>query len=194
MKRRHLSMLWTLFVCSLFASALLVSCNSQPVDTAATPAAPPPPNGEKLVLTLGCHDCHTPMKMGEQGPEADMARMLSGHPQEIGPMIPPTLPPDSGWMWVGNATNTAYAGPWGVSYSANLTPDETTGLGAWTEEWFVNSIRKGLHMGSGRPIMPPMPWQVYSHLDDAELKAIFAYLKTIPPIKNEVPPYSAPGE
>jgi hypothetical protein len=102
-------------------------------------------------------------------------------------MPPPPKLPDGPWLWIGASTNTAFAGPWGVSYAANLTPDEGTGLGIWTEEMFVKAIRTGRHFGTARPILPPMPWQVYRNLVDTDLKAVFAYLRTLPPIKNLVP-------
>ena len=58
---------------------------------------------------------------------------------------------------MGAATNTAFAGPWGVSFTANLTPDKETGLGKWTEEMFIATMRTGRHQGKGRPMLPPMP-------------------------------------
>jgi hypothetical protein len=85
------------------------------------------------------------------------------------------------------ATNTAWAGPWGTSFTANLTPDSETGLGQWTEQQFIDTLRTGRHQGRGREILPPMPWPAFKNFNDADLKAIFAYLKTIPPIKNKVP-------
>lgn len=148
--------------------------------------------GEYLVTIGGCNDCHTPWKMGERGPEPDMTRMLSGHPEAV--EMPPAPQGDLGpWMGSTAATNTAFAGPWGVSYSANLTPDETTGIGTWTEEWFIASLRTGKHWGRGRDIHPPMPWPWYSKMTDEDLKAIFAYLKTIPPIENAVPAWTPPA-
>ena len=57
-----------------------------------------------------------------------------------------------------SATNTAWAGPWGVSFTANLTPDKETGLGDWTEEQFIATMRTGKHQGKGRPVLPPMPY------------------------------------
>jgi hypothetical protein len=82
---------------------------------------------------------------------------------------------------------TAWSGPWGVSYTANLTPDPETGLGSWTEQQFVDTIRSGRHLGRGRPILPPMPWPAASNLTDADLASIFAYLRTIPAVANRVP-------
>jgi hypothetical protein len=142
--------------------------------------------GEYLVSTSGCHDCHTPWKMGPNGPEPDMSRMLSGHPEDL-EVPPPPAPKDNVWIWSGAATNTAFAGPWGISYTMNLTPDRNTGIGIWTEDLFIRTIRSGRHWGHGRPILPPMPWTVYRNMTDEDLKAIFAYLRTIPPIVNHVP-------
>jgi len=142
--------------------------------------------GEYLVNSMGCGDCHTPMKMGPKGPEPDMTRMLSGHPKEM--MLPAS--PISGpgpWVAAVSASFTAWAGPWGVSYTRNLTPDKETGLGDWTELNFIQTIRNGKHQGKGRDLLPPMPWQAFKNLTDDDLKAIFAYLRTIPPIKNAVP-------
>jgi hypothetical protein len=90
-------------------------------------------------------------------------------------------------MWTGAGTNTAFAGPWGVSYTANLTPDRLTGIGIWNEEVFIKTIRTGRHWGVSRPILPPMPWQNVRGLRDDDLRAVFAYLRSIPPVHNQVP-------
>jgi mono/diheme cytochrome c family protein len=143
--------------------------------------------GKYLVTVAGCNDCHTPLKMGPKGPEPDMSRMLSGHPAGF-KVPPPVAPVPAGpWMAAVTTTMTAWAGPWGVSYTANLTPDEETGTGAWDVNMFIKALRTGRHLGAGRPILPPMPWQSYSQMTDRDLEAIFAYLRTIPPIKNQVP-------
>jgi hypothetical protein len=147
--------------------------------------------GKYLVSIMGCHDCHTPLKMTATGPEPDMSRALSGHPQEL---KMPAAPAASGpWLWQGAATNTAFSGPWGVTYTFNLTPDVNTGLGIWTEEMFVKAIKTGRHMGVSRQIQPPMPWQVYRNASVEDLKSIYAYLRTIPPVKNLVPDYQPPA-
>ena len=143
--------------------------------------------GEYLVKIMGCNDCHTPWKMGPQGPEPDMTRFLSGHPEQIGPL--PNAKAPEPFIWAGFPTNTAFTGPWGVSYAFNLTPEQNTGLGIWTEEMFVKTIRTGRHMGTSRPINPPMPWPAYRNATDEDLKAVYAYLRTIKPIKNRVPEY-----
>jgi cytochrome c553 len=142
--------------------------------------------GKYLVTIAGCNDCHTPLKMGPAGPEPDMSRMLSGHPETMSLPPAPTLP-DGPWIVTAAATNTAWSGPWGVSFTANLTPDEETGLGRWTQRTFINAIRTGRHLGRGRPILPPMPYPMYKHFTDEDMTAIFGYLRTIPAIKNHVP-------
>ena len=80
--------------------------------------------GEYLVKIMGCNDCHTPWKMGPQGPEPDMARFLSGHPEQIGPL--PNVTAAAPFLWSAFGTNTAFSGPWGVSYTFNLTPEPNT--------------------------------------------------------------------
>jgi hypothetical protein len=151
-----------------------------------TDVSPLVKRGEYLVKTSACNDCHTPLKMGADGPEPDWSRLLSGHPAAMSLPAAPNLPPGP-WMATVSATMTAWSGPWGMSYTANLTPDKETGLGNWTERNFVDAIRSGRHMGRGRPILPPMPWPAYKNFNDADLKAMFAYLQSIPPIKNRVP-------
>lgn len=141
--------------------------------------------GEYLSKIMVCNDCHTPWKMGPQGPEPDMTRMLSGHPQDM--IVPPAPAAEGPWIWSGAATNTAFAGPWGVSFAANLTPDPETGLGKWTEDTFIQTIRTGRHEGVGRPILPPMPYPMFRQATDEDLGALFAYLQSIPAITNRVP-------
>jgi hypothetical protein len=143
--------------------------------------------GKYLVSTSACMDCHTPMKMGPAGPEPDMSRMLSGHPQHIKVPAAPQPAADGFWGILAGMTMTAWNGPWGTSFTANLTPDAETGLGQWTERDFMQTIRTGRHMGRGREILPPMPIPVYQNFTDEDLGAIFAYLRTIPPVKNRVP-------
>src|SRR5438105_1572164 len=150
-------------LCSIaFALALLASCapkNGGQTGTDSTKASggtgASTEHGKYLVTTTGCGDCHTPWKMGPQGPEPDMSRMLSGHPAAMKiPGRAQVMPP---WMGAIDMTFTAFSGPWGVSFTANLTPDSLTGLGSWSQDTFTTAIRTGKHMGKGRPIMPPMP-------------------------------------
>jgi len=149
--------------------------------------------GAYLVKIMGCNHCHTPYKLGSKGPEPDMARQLSGHPAEL---VMPKAPALGGgpWAWAAAATNTAFAGPWGVSFTANLTPDPETGLGKWTPETFVATMRTGRHEGKGRPVLPPMPVENLAHLEDSDILALFAYLRSIPPVKNRVPAPIDPPE
>ena len=147
--------------------------------------------GKQLVDSHDCHGCHTPMKMGPNGPELDMSLALSGHPETM--VMPPPPKLEGPWNWVGAATVTAFAGPWGISYAINLTPDAETGIGKWRESEFVQAIKTGKHLGVSRPIAPPMPWPAYRTLPDSDLKAIFAYLQSLKPIRNQVPAYQPPA-
>ena len=170
----------SLFVIALSGLAFAVSAADDPVK-----------RGQYLVTIVGCNDCHTPLKMGPKGPEPDMGIMLSGHPEKL--VMPPAPKlPEGPWGFVGSHTLTAFSGPWGTSYAINLTPDPDTGIGKWREQDFVKALKTGKHLGAGRPIAPPMPWPWYSKMSDADLKAIFAYLRTVKPIRNKVPDYVPP--
>jgi hypothetical protein len=117
-----------------------------------------------------------------------MSRALAGHPaDEPVPPIPAGLFGPEAWGAVGNNHFTVWAGPWGVSFARNLTPDVATGLGSWTEDMFIQTIRDGKHQGVGRPLLPPMPWPMYREMSDDDLRAMFAYLRSLPPIQNAVP-------
>ncbi len=144
--------------------------------------------GKQLVLLGGCIDCHCPKVMTPMGPMPDTTRFLAGHPaHDPLPAFPQgVLGPDK---WGAITTNdlTAWYGPWGVSFPKNLTPDVATGLGSWNEKMFIQALRTGKDMGQGRQILPPMPWMFIGQLPDADLRAIFAYLKSLPPISNAVP-------
>jgi mono/diheme cytochrome c family protein len=164
------------------------SADSQAANRADTIA-----RGKYLVTIAGCNDCHTPWRVGANGPEPDMSRMLSGHPDSI-PVTAPAAPQAAPWMVSASGTNTAWSGPWGVSFTANLTPDPETGLGKWTLRNFVDTIRSGRHLGRGRPILPPMPIPMYKHMTDGDLEAVFAYLQTIPAVRNRVPEPLAPAQ
>ncbi|MHB8873824.1 MAG: c-type cytochrome [Myxococcaceae bacterium] len=164
----------------LFAFAVPTGASAQP-----KAAAGDAKRGEYLVKTTGCHDCHTPMKMGQKGLEPDMTRMLSGHPESL--VMPPSPKLQSPWMAAAAMTFTAWSGPWGTSFASNLTPDLETGLGKWTQQDFVLALKTGKHMGRGRAILPPMPWPALSNMTDQDLQSMYAYLKTIPPMKNMVP-------
>ncbi len=148
--------------------------------------------GEHIVTIGGCNDCHTPKKMGPHGPELDTSLMLSGHPTKMPP--PPIDRKMAESRGIGaTQTLTAWVGPWGISYAANLTPD-STGLGNWTEDQFTYALREGKFKGlpDSRTLLPPMPWQFFKSMSDDEIKAVFAYLKSIKPIHNIVPEAATP--
>lgn len=165
----------------------------------SAPSAAQIERGAYLVHAGGCNDCHSPkvfVKMGPMMvPMPDTSRLLSGHPaNDKLPEIPKgVLGPDK-WGAITTPDLTAWVGPWGVSFTRNLTPDVATGLGSWTEDMFVKTIKNGKQMGEGRDILPPMPWQELRNMTDADLKAIFAYLRSLKPVENAVPdPIPPPG-
>ena len=143
--------------------------------------------GKYLITAGGCHDCHSPKVFGPQGPKIDETKILSGHPAEmkLAEFDPAIL--ELGKYILFTQDVTAAIGPWGASFAANLTPDNETGIGTWQPDMFINALRTGKHLGAGRPILPPMPWEMIGKLTDEDLQAMFAYLKSIPPIKNKVP-------
>ncbi|HLN52401.1 MAG TPA: hypothetical protein VK212_01755 [Lentimicrobium sp.] len=150
--------------------------------------------GEYLVTIGGCNDCHSPKNVSEKGFEVIEATMLSGYPADRPVQVPTKAEMQKGWMFM-NLDGTQSAGPWGVSFSANLTPDPT-GIGNWTYEQFKKAITEGKFKGmdGGRMLLPPMPWFNYAKATDEDLQAIFAYLKSIKPVKNLVPAPIPPNE
>ena len=140
--------------------------------------------GEHLVAIGGCNDCHTPKKMTPMGPVDDSTLILSGHPEQVAaPEVDRKAMEGKGLVVTSDFT--AWIGPWGISYSANLTPDET-GTGNWTESQFLYAIRNMVSKGlpGSRPLMPPMSMMPVKNMTDDELKAVFAYLRTVKPINN----------
>jgi mono/diheme cytochrome c family protein len=171
-----------------FATAILCSLAVQIVIAQPVTSTAQIRRGQYLVTLSGCYQCHSPKVMTTQGPVPDPSRALSGHPSDSPlPPIPAGLIGPNGWGALTTNDLTAWAGPWGISFAANLTPDGATGLGRWTPEMFVRAMRTGRHMGVGRPILPPMPWQDFARLTDSDLRAIFAYLHSLRPIHNQVP-------
>jgi hypothetical protein len=171
----------------------LVACNSGSTPT-PTPIAEISKDslikrGEYLVSTIGCDDCHSPKIMGPQGPMPDMEHRFAGHMAGVGAPLgkPDPAVLKTGWMLM-SADLTAAFGPWGISYAANISSDET-GIGNWTEQQFIKSLREGKMKGmnEGRPMLPPMPWPNFAKLNDTDLKAIFVFLKSTKPVRNVVP-------
>lgn len=121
--------------------------------------------GKYLVTIAGCNDCHTP---GYFFGKPDMGRFLGG--SEVGFEIPGL----------------------GVFVGPNLTPDPT-GLGDWTNEQIVTALQTGMRP-DGRQLAPIMPWHAFANLTKEDVTAIAAFLKSIPPVSNEVPDPVGPGE
>ncbi|MBZ9730796.1 diheme cytochrome c-553 [Salegentibacter sp. JZCK2] len=143
--------------------------------------------GKYLVEILGCHDCHSPKKMGERGPELISELAFSGFQAntELPKIDKQAL--ENGWMLM-NSDLTAFVGPWGISYSANLTPHDT-GIGSWNFEQFKRAMVEGKYKGlqNGRMLLPPMPWQNFKEVKDDDLRAMYTYFKSLEPIENIVP-------
>ena len=170
---------------AVFSMSFLSSSEDQnlPIDTEKID------HGKYLVITYGCAHCHTPKKMTDRGPVQDQNLWLSGHNSKaLMPEIDPSLV-GKGWV-ASNMDHTAHLGPWGVSYSANITSDDS-GIGLWTFENFKNSMTKGQHKGleNSRMVAPPMPWTDYMHMNDEDLESLFAYLKSTKAIENVVPAF-----
>jgi len=181
------------------AALVMAACQSQQKEAEATLNTELPTEtsaelisrGEYLVTIGACHDCHSPKVMTDMGPEPDTSRLLSGHPHDM----PVAEVPDNIEWVLFSMDLTTFVGPWGVSFAANLTPDDT-GIGNWSFEQFETAIRKGKAKGleTNRDLLPPMPWQMYRTFTDDDLRAIFAYLKSLKPIENLVPQPVRPGK
>lgn len=190
----------TLLMSALVAATafIVIACNQhktkEPVkETLDNPALIK--RGEYLVSAVGCDDCHTPKIFKPDGHfELDLDRRFGGHPSNEPVGKVDTTAFKNGWVYFGMGL-TAAAGPWGISYAANISSD-TTGIGMWTEQQFLTAIRKGLSKGleGNRPLLPPMPWFVYKNFNDEDLKAIYAYLKSTKPVKNVVPQWKQPNQ
>lgn len=175
-------------------SLLMASCtqpSSQADIASPTPAEPTEESvishGEYLVAIMGCNDCHSPKRMGPNGPEIIPELMLSGFPADR-----PIVKFDSELIKEGFSMFypdlTAGAGPWGVSFAGNLTPHET-GMGNWTEAQFKKALTEGKFKGldDSRMLLPPMPWTNYIGMKDADIHAMFAYFQSITAVENIVP-------
>lgn len=125
--------------------------------------------------------------MGAHGPEIIPETMLSGYPADR-PIIAFASPLIKEGFGMFYPDLTAAAGPWGISFAANLTPD-AIGLGNWTEESFKIALTQGKYKGmeNGRPLLPPMPWFNYIGMTNDDIHAIFTHLQQIPAVSNVVP-------
>ena len=174
----------------IIAGGMLYACTSASSEEKKEPImsqAEMVKRGEYLVNSVGCDDCHSPKTFGPKGPEIIAEKRLSGYPADRPFQKADSNVVKQGWMLFASDLTSA-VGPWGVSFAANLTPDET-GIGKWTEQNFMNAIRHGKSKGlmNNRDLLPPMPWFVYKNFTDEDIKSIFAYLKTLPPVHNVVP-------
>lgn len=142
--------------------------------------------GKYLIETTGCHDCHTPKTFGPEGMKLDETKLLSGHPEDFQLYSVDTSVVGPGKWTLTNDHLTAWVGPWGMSFASNLTPDNATGLGAVSEEMFIKTLREGKMKGVGRQILPPMPYEVFGKMTDDDLRAMYAYLHSIPAVNNKV--------
>ncbi len=122
--------------------------------------------GKYLVILGGCSDCHTP---GYFLGKPDMSRFLGG--SDVGFTIPGL----------------------GAFVGRNLTPDKDTGLGNWTTEQIITAFTTAVRP-DGRRLAPIMPSDALSHLTPEDAQAIAAYLKSLPPVRNEVPGPFGPNE
>ncbi|RYY88131.1 MAG: diheme cytochrome c-553 [Chitinophagaceae bacterium] len=183
---------------ALVTASALLACNSAQEPSACNEGMAEAPKvaahstdnmvarGRYLVTIMGCNDCHSPKVMTPMGPAPDSAHLLSGHPAKM-PL--PSIDAKATKDWIlFNHNLTAFVGPWGVSFAANLTSD-ASGIGNWSEEQFFRAMREGKFKGmeNGRPLLPPMPWQQFRTATDEDLRAIFQYLKSTPPVENVVP-------
>lgn len=129
-------------------------------------AESPVDRGRYLVTISGCSDCHTPGAL--QG-KPDGERFLGG--SDVGFDVPGL----------------------GVFVGRNLTPDRETGLGTWSDDEIVAAITKGTRP-DGRHLAPAMPWPALSKLTKTDARAIVAYLRSLPPVRNAVPGPFGPSE
>jgi len=107
---------------------------------------------------MGCTDCHTPVDPNTGAPVLE--KYLGGR--------------------------QPYEGPWGIVYGGNITPDNETGIGTWTEEEIKRAIVSGIGKDGRRLIL--MPWFVYTSLTAEDADAVAFYLKNVlPAVSNEVP-------
>ncbi len=153
--------------------------------------------GQYLTTIMGCNDCHTPKKFTKEGRmQLDSTRLLSGHPaDEKTPGISDKKMIAPGQWYLASSGLTSWVGPWGQSFTANLTPDPT-GIGEWTIDQFKKAFQGGKFHGldNSRPIMPPMPWEMYAHANAEDVSMIWTYLHSLKPVSNVVPAYIPPGK
>jgi len=179
-----------ILVAAFAITATVISCDSKKENNATAQTISNDSlvkRGSYLVNAMGCDDCHSPKKMGAHGPEVIPETRFGGYPsgRPLAPIDTNVL--KNGWAMLGPDLTNA-VGPWGVSFAANISSDET-GIGTWSEKQFFTAIREGKSKGlaGSRGLLPPMPWFMYRNLNDTDLRSIFAFLKSTQPVKNIVP-------
>jgi hypothetical protein len=165
-------------------------------DKPAAPAQSPVERGKYLTTVGGCNDCHTPKTFGPNGPEADMTKELSGHPAgDKIPAVPAKLNfGEGGFGTLTNTHLTAWIGPWGISYAMNLTPIKRPVLEAGRSRCLSTPFATESIREQDAPSSPPMPWNWYRNMTDDDLKGVFAYLQSLPPINNAIPDPTPPDK
>jgi mono/diheme cytochrome c family protein len=128
-------------------------------------AASPVQRGRSLVSTMACGHCHTPV-------DAE------------GRALP-------GLNFAGGMKMRLVV--WGDVVSANLTSDNETGLGRYGDDDIKRAFTRGIKHDGSRMLPFPMGWPAYAHLTPQDQDAIVAYLRTIPPVKNQIPSPARPG-
>ncbi len=169
---------------------ILLSCSTGLTSQDADKSSSDIERAKLLVSEYGCISCHTPKIETSVGFIPDPNRLLSGHSQsdEDLPNIPEGLIGDKLWAGIYSKSLTAWAGPWGIRFAANLTPHKETGIGNWSKQNFISTIRLGIHTTSlARELVPAMPWRDISKLGDDDLGAIYSYLMSLRPVNNKVP-------
>lgn len=82
-----------------------------------------------------------------------------------------------------NSGGRKYEGPFGTVYSSNITPDKETGIGAWTDDQLITAIRLGRRPNGDR-LIPVHPYIVFNGMAEGDLRALVAYLRTVPPVNR----------
>jgi mono/diheme cytochrome c family protein len=85
-----------------------------------------------------------------------------------------------------NSGGRRYEGPFGTVYSANITPDRETGIGDWSDDQLITAIRLG-RRPNGERLIPVHPYTVFNGMAEGDLRALVAYLRTVPPVKRATP-------
>jgi cytochrome c oxidase cbb3-type subunit 2 len=128
-------------------------------------AANPVARGRVLVATLGCAHCHSPV-------------------DREGRILP-------GMKYAGGLTMRLVV--WGDFVTANLTSDNETGLGRYSDDDIRRAFTRGIKRDDTHMLPFPMGWPSFAHLTPADQNAVVAFLRTIPPVRNQIPPPTRPG-